>query len=318
MKKSLAILLAVYEPREEWLIELLSSLNAQTYPYLRLYVRDDASPTYPFDRLQALLKEHITHFPFEARRNETNQGSNKTFEALVRDCDEHYIAFCDQDDVWLPQKLEKTVALFEESDLNPTLVCTNVCVTDGDGNQIAPTMEQHRRRHTFARGRDLASTLIYRNFVMGCTVVMERERALSYLPFPSEAVHDHYLAFRAAADGAIDYLAEPQLRYRVYGGNQTGVMTGVASKADYKKQRIDVFDNRVNCFAKTATLPELELAVAWSEARKRNFARERGGFRALWRLRHVNRVTSLFELFALRFPTPLFRLAIRAIQKGVL
>ncbi len=318
MKKSLAILLAVYEPREDWLVELLSSLNAQTYPNLRLYVRDDASPTFPPERLQALLEQHITRFPYELRRNGSNAGSNKTFETLVTDCNEHYIAFCDQDDVWLPQKLEKTVDLFEQSDQNPTLVCTNVSVTDGNGKLIAQTMEQHRRRHTFARGKDLASTLIYRNFVMGCTVVMERERALSYLPFPKEAVHDHYLAFRAAADGAIDYLSEPQLRYRVYGGNQTGVMTGVSSKADYKKQRIDVFDSRVACFAQSAALPELELALKWSEARKQNFAREKGGFRALWKLRHVNRVTSLFELFALRFPTPLFRLAIRAIQKGTL
>ena len=49
--QTVAILLAIYEPREDWLVELLDSLNAQTYPHLKLYVRDDASPTYPFEAL---------------------------------------------------------------------------------------------------------------------------------------------------------------------------------------------------------------------------------------------------------------------------
>ena len=318
MKKSLAVLLAVYEPREDWLIELLDSLNRQTYPSVTLYVRDDASPSFPPERLEQLLSEHMTRFPFVLNRNEQNMGSNKTFEALVHDCNEHYIAFCDQDDVWLPKKLENTVARFETGPLSPLLVCTNVKVINGDGNEIAPTMEQHRRRHVFMSGNGLASHLIYRNFAMGCTVVMERERALSYCPFPSEAVHDHYLAFRAAADGAIDTLTEPQMLYRVYGGNQTGVMTGVQTKNDYFNRRIKVFDDRVRCFGKYAALDALSDAMAWSEARVKNFRREKGGFRALWKLRRVNKVTTLFELFALRFPAPLFRFAIRLVQKGFL
>jgi len=316
--QAIAILLAVYDARVDWLIELLDSLNRQTYPSLRLYVRDDASPHLSREELERLLREHITAFPFTLHRNETNLGSNETFAALIRDCEEPYVAFCDQDDVWLPDKLANTARLFEESRLSPTLVCANVRVIDGEGHEIAATMEQHRRRHTYLRGEGLASTLIYRNFVMGCTVLMERERALSYLPFPSAVVHDHYLAFRAACDGAIDFLAEPQMLYRVYGGNQTGVMTGVRTKEDYLARRIGVFDARVRAFAAVASFPELDEAFAWSEARMRNFHRQKGGFRALWRRRRLNRVTSLFELIALRLPTPLFRFAIRLIQKGVL
>lgn len=318
MKKDLAILLAVYNPREDWLIELLDSLNRQTYPHIHLYVRDDASPKYDFERLEEVVREHITAFPYTLMQNEKNLGSNQTFATLVGDCHEHYIAFCDQDDVWLPEKLENTVRLFEESPLSPTLVCANVRVIDGEGKEIAPNMEAHRRRHVFVRGKEVAPTLIYRNFVMGCTVIMERNRAASYLPFPAEPVHDHYLAFRAAVDGAIDYLEEPQMLYRVYGGNQTGVMTSVITKADYKKHRIDVFRERVQCFSEHASFPALDEASRWCDARAKNFNREKGGFRALYRTRHFNRATSIFELFALRFPTPLFRFAIRLIQKGVL
>ena len=317
-KETVAILLATYNPPEGWLGELLDSLNAQTYPNLCLYVRDDASTSITPMRLEEILRAHITRFPFVLHRNEQNVGSNGTFAALVRDCSEHYIAFCDQDDIWLPEKVENTVRLFEESPLHPTMVCTNVRIIDGDGNVTAPSIDVHRRRHVFLRGEGLAPLLIYRNFALGCTMLMERERVLSYLPFPAEIVHDHYINFRAATEGAIDFLAEPQMLYRVYGGNQTGVMTGVTTKEDYLNRRILVFDTRVRRFSEVASLPALEEAQAWSRARIANFRREKGSFRMLWRMRGVNRVTTLFELFALRFPASLFRLAIRLVQKGYL
>ena len=317
--KSLAILLAIYEPREDWLIELLDSLNAQTYPNLKLYAREDCSPTYSYERLRELLQTHITAFPWELHRNPQNQGSNKTFEALVRDCSEEYVAFCDQDDIWLTEKLENGVELLETSLLSPTLVCSELRVIDGNGEVISETMAQHRHRHVFLRGTNLAPALFTRNFVVGCTVILPRARALSYLPFPKEAVHDHYVAFRAALDGALDYLAEPQILYRVYGGNQTGVMTGVTTKEDYYRERIQVYADRVDAFARYAPdLPELKKLQAFCEARKKNFRREKGGISALWRLRECNPTTALFEVVALRLPIPLFRLAIRMIQKRMI
>ncbi len=317
-QKTVALLLAIYEPREDWLIEQLESLNAQTYPALRLYVRDDASPTYPLARLQALLDKHITAFPYTLHQNEQNRGSNDTFGALVEDASEELIAFCDQDDIWLPEKVANTVRLFEASPLSPVLVCANVSVMDGEGKEIAPRMEEHRKRHTFLRGNGIAPTLINRNFAMGCTMVMKRETALAALPFPHGVVHDHYLAFFAATRGAIDYLEEPQMRYRVYGGNQTGVMTGVSAKEDYLHRRIEVFEERIKAFSPLSDLPQLADARTWAEARRKNYFKEKGGFRALWRARKFNKVTSLFELFALRLPLPLFRFAIRLVQKGVL
>lgn len=315
-RPTVALLLAIYDPNEAWLIELLDSLNEQTYPSLHLYVRDDASPSFSFERLKELLRHHITKFSFSLTKNEKNLGSNGTFEALLRDCNEPYVAFCDQDDVWLPSKVENTYRLLCESELSPTLICANVSVMDGDGKEVSPRIDQNRRRHTFLRGNGLSGTLIYRNFVMGCTIIMERERALSYLPFPSEIVHDHYLAYRASLDGAIDYLDEPQMRYRVYGGNQTGVMLGVNSKEDYRKRRIDVFLRRTECLAQYAKTEEIQAALSWGQVRLANFNREKGSFGKLWSMRKVNKSVTLFELVALRLPIPLFRWAIRLIQKG--
>ena len=227
--------------------------------------------------------------------------------------DAHYVAFCDQDDIWLPDKLSNSVALLEHSPLSPALVCANVAVIDGSGQKIADSMERYRRRHVLLRGQDLARGLIYRNFVMGCTIVMERQHVIRALPFPDAVVHDHYLAFCAAIDGSIDYLDAPQMLYRIYGGNQTGVMMGVESKRDYAKHRILAFGKRLEAFSAVSDAPALRKAYAWYRARIRNFNRERGGFRDLWQLRAVNPSTSIFELIALRLPAPLFRLSVRLI-----
>ena len=319
MKNStVAILLATYNPPESWLCELLDSLNAQSYPHLHLYVRDDASTSITPTRLEVLLREHITRFPYTLFQNERNLGSNATFSALVTDCHEPYVAFCDQDDVWLPKKIENTLELLWKSPLAPVMVCTNVRVIDNEGNELAPTITEHRRRHVLLRGNNLTPTLIHRNFALGCTMVMKRERLLTYLPFPKEAVHDHYIAFRASTEGAIDYLDEPQMLYRVYGQNQTEVMAGVATKEDYFNRRILRFAARVDFFCRLTEHPELTRTKEWSEARSAFFKHEKGSLRKLWRLRDVDAKTTLFELVVLRLPKPLFSFMIRLVQKGIL
>lgn len=316
--KTVAILLAVYNPPFDWFGELLDSLDAQTYENLHIYIRDDASASPAPAALEAFLAEHLLRVPYTLLRNEVNIGSNATFAALVKDATEDLVAFCDQDDIWLPDKIARSVKLLEESPLSPVLVCSEVAVIDADGHEISPLISAHRKRHVFLRGTGLAPTLLHRNFALGCTMLLSRTRALSYLPFPSEIVHDHYLAYRAACDGAIDYLPEPTMRYRVYGGNQTGVMQGVRTKRDYYEKRILVFDRRLAEFSRYADFPELIDARRWGDARRDNFERRKGSFRRLRSLRHVNRATTLFELYALRMPRPLFRFAVRLVQKRLL
>ena len=245
---------------------------------------------------------------------------DETFARLTADAKEELLSYCDQDDVWLPEKVERTVACLLESPLSPRLVCTNVRVIDGEGRLLAPRIEDFRRRHVFLRGKDLSGELIYRNFVIGCTAVLRRADAVRALPFPpmERAVHDHYLAYFCACEGAIDYLDEPQMLYRVYGGNQTGVMTGVLTKEDYYQRRILGLRRRIDCFAEIGPSPALEEARLWCDAREANFKREKGARRRLRQMKHLGRSVTLFELVALRLPAPLFRLAVRMIRNGKL
>ena len=65
-KPRIAILMAVYEPRMDWLREQLLSLDAQTYPNIKLYIRDDCSPTVPFDEIQSCVQDCIRAFPMRS------------------------------------------------------------------------------------------------------------------------------------------------------------------------------------------------------------------------------------------------------------
>lgn len=310
----ISILMAVYEPRLEWLKEQLISLNAQTYPKLKLYVRDDCSPTVPFEAVRALVERCITAFPYLLERNEWNLGSSKTFERLTVEAEGDYFAYCDQDDIWLPEKLSVSA----EQIGSAGLLCGDVLPVDANGGQLADSISKLRPRIVLKEGAGLGGGLIYRNFVIGCTMLICSDIAKAAVPFAPSMVHDHYLAWFCAQEHEIAVAKQPLLYYRLHGGNQTGVLTNIETKQDYLHLRPEEFLSRVSELSERADGAELRQAAAWAQARFDNAAKKRGAVRRLWAMRHVDPSTTLFEIVGLRLPEPLFRWAIRLIRSGKL
>ncbi len=311
----ISIAMAVYEPRMDWLREQLESLNAQTYPNIELIVRDDCSPTTSFNDICELLKNTITSFAYKVKKNDGNIGSNGTFARLTAEASGKYIAYCDQDDIWLPDKLAKLQAAIEKE--NAELVCSDMYIIDGKGKKIADSITQIRKRHIFRSGDNLAEHLVYRNFATGCASLMRAETAKAALPFPDSMVHDHWLAVWSAAKGKIFCLPDRLICYRIHENNQTLVLAGVRSREDYFRLRIRPFAERIGAIGQRLSIPGAAAAMEWARAREDYFRHLKGAARRLWKLRHVNRSTSYFELLLLRAPAPIFRLAVRMIRKGV-
>lgn len=317
-KPLISILMAVYEPRADWLGEQLASLEAQTYPNLRLYVRDDCSPTVPFDRVEALVKGSIRSFPWEIRRNEKNLGSNLTFEQLTREAEGDYFAYCDQDDIWLPEKL---AALQEEIEkAHALLACSDMMVIDQGGRQIADSITKVRRRHRFQSGNGLAKGLLISNFVTGCTMLVRREAAQAAIPFCPYMVHDHYIALWCAEHGKIQSIGRPLIRYRIHSANQTNLMAGVYDKESYGSVRIRGMLNRLrwleaNFSCGEALGRELHTGLLWAQARETNWY-SRKGKAAVWKYRRYSLIPSLFEVFAAGMPEPVFRLCLLMARRN--
>ena len=310
----ISILMAVYEPRLDWLKEQLMSLNAQTYPNLRLYVRDDCSPTVPFETVRALVGQCITSFPHTIERNERNLGSTKTFERLTTEAEGDYFAYCDQDDVWPPEKL----SVSEEQIGSAGLICGDVIPIDANGSRLADSITKLRPRIVFKEGAGLGGSLIYRNFVIGCTMLIRSDIAKAAVPFAQSMVHDHYLAWFCAQENEIAVAKQPLLYYRLHEGNQTGVLTNVVTKQDYLHFHLGEFLSRVSDLSERSDGEELHQAAAWAQARCDNATKKRGAVRRLWAMRRVDTTTTLFEIVGLRLPEPLFRWAIRMIRSGKL
>jgi len=215
--RALTVVLATYNG-VRWLPDLLESLGSQTLMPTRLSILDDASTdgTWELVRGRALVSGVQT----VVGRQDANEGAIRTFERLLSSVDTEYFALCDQDDVWLPDKLEKSVRLLESSGAD--LVYTDLTVVDETLNEVAPSLWRFSNFVPVA-GRALIP-LILKNSLIGCTVVGRTSILKKALPFPPGIpMHDHWLGLVAACGNGVAPLPEATVLYRQHGANEVGV-----------------------------------------------------------------------------------------------
>lgn len=133
MNKKVAILLSTYNG-EKYLKEQLDSILAQTYTNFELIIRDDGSK----DNTVKIIKEYIEKTDKEITLIEgKNLGFIKSFFDLLKRGDADYYAYADQDDIWLPNKIELAVnSLNKLDDRVPNMAFSNVDYYDTEMNFI--------------------------------------------------------------------------------------------------------------------------------------------------------------------------------------
>ena len=303
-KPLISILMAVYEPRMDWLREQLMSLNDQTYPNLRLYIRDDCSPTVPYEQIQSCVRDCITRFPYVITRNEKNLGSNATFELLSKEAEGDLFAYCDQDDVWLPEKLTVLQAAMERE--RAVLAYSDVSAVDDEGKLLARSLRELRPRLTYLEGSDLAPKLFFRNCVAGCAMLVNSNIAERAIPFPRQTVCDHWIALLAATEGTVAFVPDQLVRYRQHKRNQTGVLAGVSDKQSYLRYKVAPLEERLTCY-RQHTVPQEEIEA---------FARARidGRIIGIWKYRALAPHEAEFEIAAHLLPDRLISWMLRRVK----
>ena len=239
-KQSVDIVLATYKPNVVYFKKLLESIDKQTYKNIQLIVRDDSADCHQYEIVCDLLSKHIKTLPYRIEKNEINLGSNKTFELLTREATGDYIAYCDQDDIWEPNKIEVLVNEFSKN--NICLCYSDLSVIDQSDQMIASSFKRLHKRLVHISGEGLFKTLLMRNSVTGCAMIIKRSVAQASLPFPNEYfVHDHWLALYASSqDGSIGYVSKPLINYRIHDGNQIGatMLNGITNRKDYIEKKL--------------------------------------------------------------------------------
>ncbi len=219
------ILLATYNGAA-YLAPQLDSLLAQTHRAFRLLVSDDGSS----DDTLAILQRYQSAFDgrLVLLPSQPSGGVLGNFGRLMQasadDGVANYIAFCDQDDVWLPPKTERLLAAVQaleaaHSPVTPCLAHSDLTVVDRDLQVLSPSFAAYQR---IPPADITPRTLLSVNQVTGCATLVNRALLQLALPLPPEAVmHDWWLALLAGS-GARQWVAEPLMLYRQHGRNQLG------------------------------------------------------------------------------------------------
>jgi glycosyltransferase involved in cell wall biosynthesis len=219
----ISILLAAYNG-ERHIAEQIESLFGQTQDNFKLYIRDDCST----DGTWEIIRNYEKRYPGKiiVEQNSRNSGSSKhNFIGMMIDIKDDYIMLCDQDDIWLPDKIEKTISKLKDMEARhgkekPLLVHTDLKVVDENLNVISPS---YRQAMNAGYERTGLRQILIQNVTTGCTAAYNRALAELIRAEPEYMVmHDWWLVLTAAAFGRIGYLDEQTILYRQHGSNEIG------------------------------------------------------------------------------------------------
>lgn len=200
---------------ERFLRAQLDSIYAQTYPNIEVVVSDDHSS----DETVAILDDYRRARGLIYRVNETNLGYPKNFEKAARMCSGAYIAFSDQDDIFLPHKIETLMREIQEY----SLIYSDAAIIDAAGTVIAPSYMRYVNLPMLT-GKPFKE-LVFRPFIRGFQILFTRDLLGAAPPMPDRVTHDDWITILAAKRGGIKYLDEPLVHYRQHGANVTGSVT---------------------------------------------------------------------------------------------
>lgn len=221
---SVSVALCTYNGAQ-YLNELFSSLLLQTVLPSELIICDDLS----CDSTAELAYSSAQNYPFEVRIvvNNTTLGVTANFSKALTLCTGDYVALCDQDDIWLPERLAVSLRLMRQAELSagsetPILVHSDLRVIDAEGNVMAPSFIKLRRLQPVQD--EPLNKLLMQNTVTGSTILMNRALKKIALPIPDQVVmHDWWLALMAAARGRIIFEPQPTVLYRRHQQNVMGL-----------------------------------------------------------------------------------------------
>ncbi len=202
----------------------LDSLFAQTMRDFEIHVHDDGSKD---DTLQ-ILAEYQEKHPELILREDPQPGrlAKGSFTWLLENTQADYYMFCDHDDVWLNDKIEKTYSQMRACEKaqpgKAVVVNTDLKVVDEQLNEIHPSFWAYNKIKP-----DLLKSFEYLtvcNAFTGCTMMINRAAKELSLPMSEKALmHDKWIALKVAAGGGIlESIHETTILYRQHGENQIG------------------------------------------------------------------------------------------------
>jgi glycosyltransferase involved in cell wall biosynthesis len=209
----ICVLLSTYNG-ERFIREQLDSLLNQDGVSVSMIVRDDGSR----DDTRRVLREYSERYPQIELHIGANLGVVPSYFELLRlaaASDASYFAFCDQDDVWLSNKLAEAVRAIESTRRVPGMYCSAVRYVDESLRELG--VSRTRQRIGFGNA-------VVENIAVGCTTVFNRSALDLVLSAPprSALMHDWWFYLTVSAFGSVHFDPEPRILYRQHAHNVVG------------------------------------------------------------------------------------------------
>lgn len=209
---------------ERFLKKQIDSILEQTIPVDEIVICDDGST----DSTVAILNSYKKIFPniFKIHINEKNLRSVKNFEKAISLCENEIIFLCDQDDLWIENKVEIITNYFEK---NPIIdvIATNGFGIDDAGNLLevhslwdVPRFFQEENIEI-----DYFKIIAFAgNIATGASMAFRKNFVEKIIPFPiiEEFHHDEWIALNAVSNNSFEFLQEKLFKYRIHSQQQVG------------------------------------------------------------------------------------------------
>lgn len=220
-----------------FLEEQLESILNQTLSIDEIIICDDNSS----DNTKDIIKEFQEKYPnkINLHFNKHNLKVNKNFEKAISLCSGDYIFLSDQDDIWVPNKAEKIISIFEK---NPEFEGVF-----SDGNLITEFGELFTEKSLwdnvlfFEKNINTKIDLFYyisniRNMVTGATLCIKKEVKQFIFPFPNQKLiyHDEWISLLLAFRKKITFTNDKLISYRIHSTQQVGIIKSSSQKRNLK------------------------------------------------------------------------------------
>ncbi len=213
-----SIAMATYNG-ERFIEEQINSILNQTYSSLELVIVDDGSK----DKTINIIKNIQSQNPnIRLFINEQNLGVTATFNRAVSESKGSFIAFSDQDDLWVNHKIETLVSRIGDHNA----IYGNSLLVDEKGNSLDKFFSSMMHLKSYYSGMPF----LLSNTVAGHAMVAKADFLKRIQPFPSNLYFDLWIAFNAAATNGIKYVDEVLVHYRQHSSNAVGTSLSANKK----------------------------------------------------------------------------------------
>lgn len=248
----------------QYLREQIESFFVQTNKDWQLFARDDGSK----DNTVEILSEYAKKYPQQIHVVDDvreNLGAGQSFMHLLEVTDADYFMFSDQDDVWMPEKIERTLRKLQEMESQypgeAVGVFTDLTVVDKNLSILMPSLWKGDNRHP-EYTRNFYKQWVNRHATYGCTQMINRAAKSVVLPYRQfEGVmgaHDNWVEYILIRLGKYDYLEESTILYRQHGTNVVGANFGHTIKDETREMALHpkvLFGKLLKDYRRTKIMP---------------------------------------------------------------